>query len=736
MKTPTFTIALAGNPNSGKTTIFNAITGSRQHVANYPGVTVETKQGRTEHNGVTMEVVDLPGTYSLTAYSTDEIVARNFLIDQKPDVVVDIIDSANLERNLYLATQLIELGVPLVLAFNMSDIAVARGYDIDEGQLSELLGVPIVKTTGHKSRGISELLDTVVQIGRDSASPAVRQHQTNYGSEIEPHVKELARLITYNCRQEHRSRWFALKLLEGDEETARRMKELCPDSYGEVFQAADNLRRHIESVCGDSAEIVLANRRYGYISGACAEAVRHTPKTHRSRSDKIDTILTNRWLGLPFFVLMMYLVFQLTFTVGNYIVNTMDVGKDWLADAVRALDGGGQSLLISLLADGIIEGVGAVLVFVPLILLLYMAIAILEDSGYMARAAFVIDWLMHKMGLHGKSFVPMLIGFGCTVPAVMATRTLRSRRDRMTTMMVLPLISCGARLPIYLLIIGAFFPSRTVFSVFGLFDVTNQALWLFGIYALGIILAIVCARIFRATLFRGEASPLVMELPPYRLPTLKGLVVHMWERTWMYIKKAGTIILAIMIILWALQAWPGLDESRRQAFAQQRQAVTSDASLTQDQQEQELTEIDRAEHEARLVHSSIGRIGKFLAPVFRPCGFDWKITTALLPAFAAKEVFVGQLGIIHSLGEQESESESLRKKLAATYSPLQGVCIMLFCLISMPCVATMAVTIRESGSWKWGLFQLGYLTAMAWLVAMAVYQIGTLLGLGATPAII
>ena len=722
MKDKRLTIALAGNPNSGKTTVFNAITGARQHVGNYPGVTVEKKTGSTTHGDVRLDVVDLPGTYSLTAYSIEEVVSRNFLLDEKPDVVVDIVDSSNLERNLYLATQLMELGVPLVLAFNMSDVAASRGYNIDEEKLSELLGVPIVNTVGHKGKGISELLDAALVVAGKTAS---KQRYPNYGGEIEPHLLQLTELVEQKCSRQ-RSRWFAIKLLENDAETIKRLGQVCPEHIEELTLEAERIRKHIESVCGDAAEIIFADRRYGFISGACTEAVTQSVERRHERSDKIDAVMTNRYLGLPIFAILMFLVFQLTFSVGNPVVDAFDGWKGDLAGAVSGLWGesGADSVLRSLLVDGIIEGVGAVMVFTPLIMLLFLAIAFLEDSGYMARAAFVIDRLMHKIGLHGKSFIPMLIGFGCTVPGIMATRTLETRRDRITTILVLPLMSCGARMPIYVLILGAFFPER-VFKVLGIYNVTNQALWLFAIYAIGIALAIVCAKIFRATLLKGEATPFVMELPPYRMPTIKGLAIHMWERTWLYIKKAGTIILAIVVVLWALAYWPKLGEEKLGVFEQQRAVVQADAHADKEQTAERLEEIDNAEHEAKLEHSAIGRVGKTIAPVFRPCGFDWKISTATIGAFAAKEVFVGQMGVIYSVGEEaDEESEPLREKLAAKYTPLIGFCIMLFSLISMPCMVTVAVTVREAG-WRWALLQVGYLTVLAWVLTTIVYQVGS-----------
>ncbi|MHC4981957.1 MAG: ferrous iron transport protein B [Planctomycetota bacterium] len=726
MSEGSLTVALAGNPNSGKTTVFNAITGARQHVGNYPGVTVERKEGRAFHDGVELNVVDLPGTYSLTAYSIEEIVARNFIIDEAPDVVIDIVDASNIERNLYLATQLIELGVPLVLAFNMSDVARSRGYGIDVERLSALLSVPIVETVGHKKLGIKELLDAAVATGRHGREALAGRRYPDYGAEIEPHVRQLSDMIAERCEADTHTRWYAIKLLENDGQTIKRVRLLCGERVEAILAEAGRLRRHIERICGDSAEIILADRRYGFISGACTDAVTQTVQRRHERSDMIDAVMTNRWLGLPIFALLMYLVFQMTFALGNPIVDFLDDGKQALASwVIRAWPG--QSVLRSLLVEGVIEGVGAVIVFVPLIALLFVAISILEDSGYMARAAFVIDRQMHRIGLHGKSFIPMLIGFGCTVPGIMATRTLASRRDRLTTMMILPLMSCGARLPVYVLILGAFFPKHTLFSVFGVVEVTNQALLLFLIYGIGIALAMTWAKLFRRILFRGETTPFVMELPPYRMPSLKGIGVHVWERTWMYLRKAGTIILAIVVLLWALKTWPPLSAAERQSYKQQRAAIEASGRISENQKRDQSAAVDRAEQKAALGHSAIGHIGKAIAPILRPCGFDWKVSTALIGAFAAKEVFVGQMGVMYAVeAAEDGRSRSLREKLALDYTPLVGFCIMLFILISMPCAATFVVTWRESGSLKWPLLQVAYLTVTAWIVTTAVFQIASL----------
>jgi ferrous iron transport protein B len=729
-------VALAGNPNSGKTTIFNNLTGARQHVGNYPGVTVERKAGTRRHDGMEMEIVDLPGTYSLTAYTEEELVARNFIINERPDVVVDIIDASNLERNLYLAVQLMELGLPLVLAFNMSDQARSRGHEFDITKLSGFFGAPIVQTVGHKGEGMDALLDAVASVasgktvvsdrttaevpsGNISSRASIRgpRHASphiNYGREIEDELVKIESLLAKSASpaEKNGTRWLALKLLENDREVRARVNSAEVDSQVATSAA------HIEKILGEGPETAIAAARYGFISGACQESVRSTIEVRHTMSDRIDEVVTSRILGIPLFLVLMYIVFHLTFTLGEPPMGWIEELFGWTAGVVESWwPEGSESLLKSLLIDGVIGGVGGVVVFLPNILLLFLAIAILEDTGYMARAAFIMDRVMHKIGLHGKSFIPMLIGFGCSVPAIMATRTLENKRDRIVTMLVTPLMSCGARLPIYALIIPAFFPQMW----------HGPMLWI--IYVIGILLAVLSAKLLRITVLKGKSVPFVMELPPYRMPTLKGVLIHMWERGWLYLKKAGTIILGISILLWAMTTFPGLSDDAAGRFVEQRQAVQA-ASLAEEEQAERLAAIDNEEAEAALRYSIAGRIGNAMEPLLKPMGFDWKIGTALIGAFAAKEVFVAQMGIVYSVGEVDEESEPLRDKLKRNYTPLVGFCIMLFCLISAPCMATIAVTRRESNSWKWALFQLGGLTVLAFVVTTVVYQTGMLLGLG------
>jgi len=685
MESKKITVALAGNPNSGKTTIFNALTGAHQHVGNYPGVTVEKKKGVRNYKGYAIRFVDLPGTYSLTAYSIEEVVARNFIIDEKPDVVIDIIDASNLERNLYLATQILEMNVPLVLAFNMSDVAEQRGIIFDNDQLSKFFHAPIVPTVGNKGKGLDKLLEAIIDIIKETRPDT--GNILNYGREIEQEIAKIEKLVSNGSHlvEKYGSRWLALKLLEQD-------KDILDKGHNEnVIDAVAKSVEHLTKIFGDEPEIVIADRRYGFISGACEESVKSSVESRHTRSDIADKVILNRALGLPIFAGLMYLVFKLTFWAGDPMMGWIENFFEWLAGVITGFwPVETESVLQSLLVDGIIGGVGGVIVFLPNILLLFLAIAILEDSGYMARAAFIMDRIMHKIGLHGKSFIPMLIGFGCSIPAIMGTRVLENRQSRLTTIMVIPLMSCGARLPIYALIIPAFFAPKW------------HGLMLWSIYVIGIVLAIICAKLLRHTLFKGETVPFVMELPPYRIPTLRGILTHMWERSWLYLKKAGTIILAISILLWAATSYPKPDET-------------------------ELAGLDEQQvQETGLTHSIAGTIGKALEPAIKPLGFDYRIGTALIGALAAKEVFVAQMGIVYSIGEADEESETLRSKLQDNYSPLQGFCIMLFCLISAPCVATLAVCKRETGSWGWAFFQFFGLTALAYVITLIVYQAGSL----------
>ncbi len=682
----TIKVAVAGNPNSGKTTVFNALTGTRQHVGNYPGVTVDKKEGSCIHKGYKIELVDLPGTYSLTAFSIEEVVARNYIVDEHPDVVVDIVDSSNLERNLYLATQLVEMGVPLVLAFNMSDISERRGVIFDNDKLSVFFNAPIVPVVGNKGKGLDTLLDVIIETSQKPKPE--NPHPVHYGDEVEEELCKIEKVLDseHQLAEKYGSRWLALKLLEQD-------KDILDKGHSqEVIDAVAKSVEHLAKITGDEPGILVADQRYGFISGACEETIKNSIETRHTRSDIADKIILNRVLAFPIFAALMYGVFKLTFTLGEPLMGFIEGLFGWLSGAITGLwPAGSESALKSLIIDGVIGGVGGVIVFVPNIMLLFLAIAILEDSGYMARAAFIMDRIMHKIGLHGKSFIPMLIGFGCSVPAMMGTRVLENRRSRLTTILVIPLMSCGARLPIYVLLIPAFFAAKW------------HGLVMWSMYMFGIALAIICAKLLRKTLFRGETLPFVMELPPYRIPTIRGVLIHMWDRSWMYLKKAGTILLGISIILWAATSYPKPAEEKLAGLS-----------------------VEQAQN-VELRHSIAGRVGTVMEVAVKPLGFDYRIGTALIGALAAKEVFVAQMGIVYSVGEADESSLSLREKLANNYSPLQGFCIMLFCLISAPCMATLVMCKRETGSWRWALFQFCGLTVLAYVITLVVYQVGNLI---------
>jgi ferrous iron transport protein B len=679
-------VALAGNPNSGKTSVFNNLTGSRQHVGNYPGVTVEKKVGVTCYQDYEIEITDLPGTYSLTAYSLDEIVTRNFIVHEKPDLIVNIVDASNLERNLYLSTQLMELGSTLILAFNMSDIAESTGQQTDDKALSELLGVSIVHTIGNKDKGTSELLNTIVKAYNEKSDR--KYVSVNYGREVEEEISKINNCLNnkHGMIGDYPSRWIAIKLLEDDKYIVDFIK--TKHSTEDIIKQAEASRLHIKTVFADDAETILADRRYGFINGVLHETITQKKDSHLRVSDNIDQIVANRILGIPIFLGVMWLMFKAIFSLSEIPMQWIEHAQHLLGNLVSGLLPEG-SLVQGLVVDGIIGGVGSVLIFVPIIFLLFFFMSILEDSGYMARIAFIVDKFMHKIGLHGRSFIPMLLGFGCNVPAIMATRVIESKKDRFTTILINPFMSCGARLPVYTLLIGAFFTEKISANI------------LFSLYLLGFIMAVIMAKVFRKFVFRGESAPFVMELPPYRVPTLKGLIIHMWERGWLYIKKAGTVIMLGCIIIWSLSALP----------------LSSQGNITK---------------------SYMGKIGKAIEPAVRPLGFDWKIGTALIAGVVAKEIVVGTFGVLYGAGDSADETsvglrDALRKDTypdgRPVFTPLIAYALMVFVLLYIPCLSTAAVIKKETGSWGWMFFSIGYSTALAWIAAFIIYQGGMLFGL-------
>ena len=697
-----YTIALAGNPNSGKTTIFNHLTGSRQKVGNWGGVTVEKKEGIARCNGVELNVIDLPGTYSLSAYSLEEVIARDYIVEGKPDLVIHVVDSGNLERNLYLTTQLIELNAPLVIALNMFDEAQNKGLEVDYGLLSKLLGIPMVPTVGHRGRGIDKLMETVVKTIESNDSRS-RYLQLPYGQEIEDEINDIQKSIqtTNGLADQYSTRWLAVKLLENDSVVRKRLE--LRDAKN-VLKQAETGREHIEEIFDDDSETVLTDRRYGFIAGALRETTRMSKEQRQTLSDQIDNVLTNRLLGFPVFFIFMWLLFHMTFLLGAYPQDWIETGVNWLSNLLVAVMP--QSLLRDLVVDGILGGVGGVLVFLPQIMILFLGISILEDTGYMARAAFIMDKVMHTLGLHGKSFIPLLMGFGCNVPAIMATRTLESRRDRLLTILINPLMSCSARLPVYILVAGTFFGAAAGNVIFSL-------------YLLGIALAVGVGQIFRHSLFRGEAAPFVMELPPYRIPTMKSTLIHMWDKGSIYLKKMGGVILAFSIIIWFLGAFPReqthLENNLPPGDTVSQLAVTPDA--------------DQPHH---LENTYIGKIGHFIVPVLRPLGFDWQMSVALLTGFVAKEVVVSTMGVLYGVDETSVDAESamadgLKRSIK---SPLIAYAFLVFILLYTPCLVTVITIRREAGGWRWAAFAVGYELLLAWGIAFIVYRGGLLLGLG------
>ena len=728
MPSKSITVALAGNPNSGKSTIFNNLTGTRQKVGNWPGVTVEKKEGHVTTNGYCLTIVDLPGTYSLTAYTIEEIVARNFVLDERPDVVVDIIDASNLERNLYLATQLRELDTKVIFVLNMADLAGQRGAKIDGDKLSELLDVPVVFTVGNRNKGTRDLLRTIVSVAEaDIELPRTRR--VYYGKEIEKAIGELSEVVREKAggKLPYNIRWIAIKLLEKDRIVKDRILQAAGPEGNVILGEAEKKRERLREFFDEEPEIVLTDHRYGFVAGIIKEALKTVSRERVDVSRQIDQVLTNRLLGLPIFVFFIWAMFQLTFSLGAYPVSWIDDGVSWLGLGVGAWLP--QGVLQDLVVNGMIAGVGSVIIFLPNILILFFCIALFEDTGYMARAAFLMDKVMHLIGLHGKSFIPLLMGFGCNAPAIMATRTLESEKDRILTILINPLMSCSARLPVYILLAGTFFGARAGNVIF-------------SIYALGIVLAILVGRLFRSTVLTGKVAPFVMELPPYRAPMFKGLVIHMWDRSKIFLKKIGGVILIGSVVVWFLSAFPqevqfSRDyETESASLSAQYQARIAEAQGSSREElvresKEALSALETQKAKEKVEKSYIGRLGKLLAPVFSPVGMDWRGSVAVLTGFVAKEIVVSTMGVLYAVGPDEDEKgEALKSALKKSgMTPLSAYAMMAFVLIYIPCLATVAVIRRETNSWKWTFFSITYSTCLAWLVAFIIYQGGKLIGL-------
>ena len=727
MEKATITIALAGNPNSGKTTIFNNITGTRQKVGNWPGVTVEKKEGRIHKFGYDLKIIDLPGIYSLTPFSIEEIVARDYIQEECPDVVIDIIDASNLERSLYLATQMRELGRSKVLfALNMSDVARARGFKIDDDKLSELLDVPVHATVGNKNQGVDVLLQKASERVESGKEPP-KGRKVNYSKDNEAASGPREARLTphFQADSPYDSRWASIKLLENDRVVLKRIQSVLPDdALSELMSKTDMLRQTLRERYDEDPEIILTDERYGFIAGIMKEVFTTSSRKRIDSSRNIDLVLTNRFVGFPIFLFFIWAMFQLTFTLGAYPMDWIESG---VAAAGAVLSNAlPESLLKDLLVNGILAGVGSVVVFLPNILILFFCIAIFEDTGYMSRCAFLMDKIMHLIGLHGKSFIPMLMGFGCNVPAIMAARTLESEKDRLLTILITPFMSCSAKLPVYIVLAGTFFGPRAGTVIF-------------IVYLFGIVTAILTGRLFRTTLLRGADAPFVMELPPYRVPMVKSLLIHMWDRSKMFLKKMGGIILVGSVIIWALSAFPRTTHYSHDypaaiahiesVFTQRIEgAEPSMRPPLEAEKADRLQEMQRAMRAEQTANSFMGLIGKAVAPIFAPIGIDWRGGVSLLAGFVAKEIVVSTLGVLHAVDEEGSEA--LRQALVDSgMTPLAAFSMMIFVLLYIPCIATVATIRKETNSMRWTFFSIGYTTVVAWLMAFIVYNGGRLIGL-------
>ena len=721
-KTKQVHVALVGNPNCGKTTLFNYASGAHERVGNYGGVTVDAKEGILKQNGYSLKVTDLPGTYSITEYTPEELYVRNHLMQSKPDVVVNVIDASNLERNMFLTTQLIDMNLKVVIALNMYDELEQKGVEIRYRELGKMLGIPIIPTVAVKNKGIKELLSKITEVYEDK-DPTVHSVNIHYGNAIENAIEKIQPLIEKNKEiiGQFSARYLAIKLLENDKTTLQLLQH-CNNRNVIAAQAKVEIHK-LEAEFGESPETVITDAKYGFIEGALRETITDNNEVVLPKKRDIDRILTHKIWGFPVFIFFMWLMFQATFTIGNYPMEWIDTGVGYLGDFISSIMPAGA--LHDLIVDGIIGGVGGVIVFLPNILILFFFISLMEDTGYMARVSFIMDRLMHKIGLHGKSFIPLLMGFGCNVPAVMATRTLENRKDRIMTMLITPFMSCSARLPVYVLIISAFFAK-------------NQGLVLFSIYTIGIVMAILVALVLKNTFFSKQDVPFVMELPPYRIPTLRNTTAHMWHKGSQYLKKMGTFILLASILIWGLSYYPRHVNYSADYDAQISQ-IAANTNLQKAEKQSQINEVKLTKASEHQEKSYIGHIGKFIEPAIQPLGFDWKIGISIVTGLAAKEIVVSSMGVLYHAGMEASEtSGSLIQKLQAqvhsggklagekVFTPLVAFAFMLFILIYFPCVAVIAAIKKES-NWKWAVFAMFYTTTIAWVAAFLVYQVGTLI---------
>ena len=672
-------VALVGNPNCGKTSLFNIASGSHEHVGNYSGVTVDAKEGNFEYGGYKFVIVDLPGTYSISGFSPEELYVRKNLVEETPDIIINVVDSSNLERNLYLTTQIIDMNLRVIMALNMYDELKAKGDELDIRTLGQLLGMPLVPTVSKTGEGIHELFDKVIELYENPDPQIARHIHINHGIELEQSIDRVKLAIQKNAdiRYKYSTRYLAIKFLENDRETAGIIDSL--PNKDEIIAIRFEEQKRFEQLMGTSTESAIIDAKYAFVKGALAETYKpgKIQKKHRSVTDRIDAVVTDRWLAFPVFFLILYIVFFGTFTLGEYPMQWIDWLVSGFGDFVSSVMPDG--MVKDLVVDGIIGGVGSVLVFLPNIVLLYFFISLLEDSGYMARAAFIMDRLMHKMGLHGKSFIPMVMGFGCNVPAIMATRTIESPKSRLITTLIVPFMSCSGRLPVYILIVGAFFPEY-------------GSLALLGVYAFGIFMAILSAKIL-SRFFKDDDLPFVMELPPYRVPTSKSILRHTWEKGKQYLHKITGIILISSVIIWFLGYFPHHNDYPDKVTQQE--------------------------------NSYLGYIGKAIEPVLEPLGFDWQMGVGLLSGVAAKELVVSSMGVMYSIDEDvESGSgeTKLQQALQNSITPAAALAFMVFVLLYFPCIATFGAMMTETGGWKWPLFSAVYTIVIAWVMAFIVYR--------------
>ncbi|MBN1987063.1 MAG: ferrous iron transport protein B [Prolixibacteraceae bacterium] len=720
-RTKTINIALVGNPNCGKTTLFNFISGSKEKVGNYTGVTVDIKKATFTTKGYTFNFYDLPGTYSLTAYSKEEIFVRKFIYKQTPDIVINVLDATSLERSLFLTTQLIDMDLRIVVALNMFDELEKKKLYFNRDELSRLLGIPFVPTISSKGIGLDFLIEKVIEVfeGREKTT---RHIHINYGKDLEEAIKIVRQKIRENkpITDKISSRFLAIKLLEKDQHVQKLLSGY--KNFDEIQAVTNHEIKKIEGLVNEDSETVITDAKYGFITGALKETLNDPSHSKKTRSEKIDNVLTHKYLAFPLFTAILFLMFYATFKLGAYPMEWIDLGVAAFGNVISGLMP--EGMLRDLLVNGVISGAGSVLVFLPNILILFFFISLLEGTGYMARAAFIMDKIMHRFGLHGRSFIPLIMGFGCNVPAILATRTMRNRGDRILTMLIIPFMSCSARLPVYILIISAFFKKY-------------HALYLVGIYITGIVFAFLTAQVLNKTVFKNKETPFVMELPTYRLPTFRNIIYQMWDKTQHYLKKIGTIILVGVVLIWALGYFPRQTEKTVQ-FEQEIGQIENNTHIAKEIKENQITKLQQQIESDRLVNSYLGRLGRVIEPAMRPLGFDWKMSISLLAGLPAKEIVVSTIGVLYQSSDDEN-TVNLQKKLQNetyqtgkrkgqnVFTQPTALSFLVFILLYFPCVGVVAAIKSESGSWKWAAFTVIYTTSLAWLIAFAVYNIAQLI---------